>query len=131
MQTQGEPAYEMSFMIPKQDGKKAEKDTDKPEIKPEITITENVMVTVPAGTFITKKISIKDPETEAISNAYISEKVPIMGVVKGDQQKEGNIELIGYSNEGAKSEITGEVQKLEMPNLQNMMKGMMQPPPGE
>ena len=74
-QTQGEPAYEMSFMIPKQDGKKAEKDKDKPEIKPEITITENVTVTVPAGTFVADKYSLENVTYWATSSVPMPLKV--------------------------------------------------------
>lgn len=128
VQSKGQSPKEMSFLLPKEESGKDMK-TKKPKKEPEVKIEteENVSVTVPAGTFITTKYTIK--QDKEVTHAYIAENVPIVGLVKGDSvKKKESAELIAYGLEGAKTEITGEVEKIEIPNLQNLLKGAFQPP---
>ncbi|MDD5065864.1 MAG: hypothetical protein PHF84_02330 [bacterium] len=96
----------------------------------EITEKDNVTVKVPAGTFKTKYTRIIDKKANRTIELYFSESLLPAGIIKSLMNKKVQMELIKYGGKGAKSEITGKVEKTEMPNMPNMqemMKQMNQP----
>ena len=78
-------------------------------------------VTVPAGTFETTKVTVVDKSRrkERTSVFYYTPEVPLT-MVKSENPDGGNLELIEYGD-GAESEITGEVKKIEIPNLEELL----------
>ncbi len=119
VQSQGEQAVQMN--LPKfksQDfgvGSEGE-DNDDFEFKSE----ENVEITVPAGTFTTTMVTTidKSKRKERKSKFYYNMDVP-MSIIKVENSDVSTMELVEYGD-GAESEITGEVQKIEIPGLKDI-----------
>ncbi len=126
MQKKGEPAHQMDFMLPANRPTPTGTVVEEPDAEDEtpdfnLQTEENVFVEVPAGKFKTTKLWFDDEE-EGKTEMWISEEVPLIGLVKGVQAGGGSVELLTYGKSGAKSEIGGEVVPVEMPNLRNLMK---------
>lgn len=88
----------------------------------EMTEKDNVTVTVPAGTFKTKYLKIFDKENKRTIEIYTSESVTPAGIVKSTENGKVRMELVKTSAKGAKSEITGKVETIKMPNMDDFMK---------
>ncbi len=71
-------------------------------------------ITVLAGTFDAIHLITKDENGEKTGDFWVSDQVKFMGLVKMITD-DGQMELLAYGNEGAKSEITGEPEVIEMP----------------
>jgi hypothetical protein len=125
IQKNGELPREMDFVLPANrptsPGTVEEADSDVEET-PEMDFkTEtNVSVGVKAGKFESTRFSFVDDD-EVKTDVWISDDVPIIGLVKATSDN-GQVELIKYDTKGAKSEITGKVEAIEMPNLKELMK---------
>ncbi len=102
----------------------SEDEVQEPEV--DVTTKKNVKVEVEAGSFETTRIDIHDDDTDV--SLWVTDEVPLFGLVKaGNIVKDGNnekgfVELTGYGLEGAKSEIEGEIQEIDLPNLQKLMR---------
>lgn len=108
------------------------------EIKYNYTDLGQETVEVPAGEFTTQKINgsgsvstkvmFRKMNVESTNTAWISSKVPFgfvktvgESVVNGKNKTTSESVLLEYSNSGAISEITGEIQEApQMPNMKNL-----------
>lgn len=119
IQSQGEQAIQMR--LPKFKAEQFGVGSEEAESNEDIEITseEGVEVTVPAGTFVTTMVTMTDKSKrkERVSKFYYTD-VP-MSIVKVDNEDGSTMELIEYGD-GAESEITGEVQKIEIPGLKDI-----------
>ena len=125
MQRQGEPARRMDMLLPSNRPQPpsavsggSKKDAEEPRDQV-IKIEEKAKMEVPAGGFITTKYTISSGDEK--STAWISDEVPIMGLVAAESES-GEIELVAYGEEGAESEIEGEVQTMDIPSRGRGMK---------
>jgi len=84
-------------------------------------------IAVPAGTFQTRHMQYQGPD--GVVDSWVSEKVPPYGVVKS-QARDFEMVLTGYGT-GARSLITETPQKMQMPQMPGMPKGMMPPGTGQ
>lgn len=84
-----------------------------------IETAEYVEIEVPGGKFNTTQVTISNEEMT--SKIWFSERVGPFGMVKAEQIGESKAELIAYGDD-AESEIQGEVEEIELPNLQELMK---------
>jgi hypothetical protein len=86
----------------------------------EITEKENVKATVPAGTFKCKYTKVLDKKNKRTTEIYVSESVVPAGIVKSLENGKVRMELVKSSLKGAKSEIAGTVEKMQMPNMPSL-----------
>jgi len=123
VQKKGEKPQQLDFMLPRnmptlQQEAEDEIEEDE-EVELDYTTEENVEIKVKAGTFNTTHIVMK--EEKGTSDIWISEEVPMFGMVRAERGEEGYVELINYGDKGAKSEIQGKTERIEIPNLQQLM----------
>lgn len=91
-----------------------------------VEIEKDVVIEVPAGKFETVRATITNDEM--VSHIWFSEKAGPFGMVKAEQIGQGGAELLAHGDK-ATSEITGKVEEVKLPNLENLIK-MAIPQPG-
>jgi len=123
IQRKGDVARKMK--IPKMQGTaEAASEDEEPELVFETL--DGVIVEVPAGTFETTQLIVTDEDMN--SNIWLTEEIPLFGLVKAEQEGEGKAELAAFGDD-AESEIEGKVVDIQIPNLENLMK-LAAPPQG-
>ncbi|MCD6418153.1 hypothetical protein J7M00_05165 [bacterium] len=135
-----EPAYEFvapqdtseySNMIPPgvdeeeykeaRDSRKRNVEDDRFEVK-----ESKETITVPAGTFNCTRYTTIDKETNEKNDVWVSDKVPLLGVVKM-KNDDGEFVLADYGDNGAKSAITETPQKIDFKSMwEQQMKEAME-----
>ncbi|MCK5833255.1 hypothetical protein KAH81_06245 [bacterium] len=129
IQIQGEQPRQMDFMLPSNrpvaKGAETEpvEEIEIPEV--EIDVKKDVTIEVAAGKFKCDKYTITDEEGK--TEIWISPEIPIAGVVRAIREGEGLTELTKYGEKGAKSEVSGATQSIELPKLPDLKRLLKKP----
>ena len=122
MKSGDRPAMDMTSMMNSNMHK-----NQKPPVHTDDTINAGIVgvgpVVVPGGTFVAVHSRIKDDTAKINSDIWVSDKVPVTGIVKstgGDSESTVTMQLQKYGTTGAKTEITETPKPFVMPNMQNM-----------
>ncbi|HHS49890.1 MAG TPA: hypothetical protein ENN07_02125 [candidate division Zixibacteria bacterium] len=123
VQPMGSEPREMDFMLPANRPSMPGAETEEAEVEvPEIDfeVEKGVIVELRAGKFECDKYTLIDEDGK--TEIWFSPDVPIAGVVKAVRDGKGVTELAKFGKDGAKSEIKGEPEKIEIPNLRQLMR---------
>lgn len=126
IQTMNEPPKQMDFMLPANrplapgtevNAPDEEEVVAVPEVK--VEVVKDVTIETPAGKFKCDKYTMIDETGK--TEIWVTPEVPIAGVARAIRDGEGQTELVKYGK-NAKSEISGDAQKIELPNLKELLK---------